>query len=199
MARKFREARQMKKLKAIEAAALLGVSQPTLSAWEGGRKSPTVDNLLAMAELYGVTTDYLLGRAEAPQVAPSSSPLTNEALRIRNCQPVWSPGYGWLLVDSAANALLRSDGTRLPLMDSGELYTCPPSFAAAEIPEKAPLQKDALHPGLTVWVEPISPDPALREELRGWYQIYDDFAENKSGNRFLLCTYTAKWLSFEEA
>ena len=91
MARKFREARQMKKLKVIEAAALLGVSQPTLSAWEGGRKSPTIDNLLAMAELYGVTTDYLLGRTEAPQGASSSSPLTAETLRIRNGQPVWSP------------------------------------------------------------------------------------------------------------
>lgn len=199
MARKFREARQMKKLKVIEAAALLGVSQPTLSAWEGGRKSPTIDNLLAMAELYGVTTDYLLGRTEAPQGASSSSPLTAETLRIRNGQPVWSPKYGWLLVDSAANELLRSDGTRLPLMDSGELYVMPPAFADAETPEKKPLQKDALRPGLTVWVEPISPDPALRSELRGWYQIYDDFAENKSGNRFLLCTYTAKWLAFEEA
>ena len=199
MVRKFREARQMKNLKAIEAAALLGVSQPTLSAWEGGRKSPTIDNLLAMAELYGVTTDYLLGRTEAPQGASSRSPLTNETLRIRNGQPVWSSKYGWLLVDAAANELLRSDGARLPLMDSGELYAMPPAYADAEIPEKKPLQKDALHPGLTVWVEPISPDPALRSELRGWYQIYDDFAENKSGNRFLLCTYTAKWLAFEEA
>ena len=112
MARKFREARQIKKLKVIEAAALLGVSQPTLSAWEGGRKSPTIDNLLAMAELYGVTTDYLLGRTEAPQGASSSSPLTAETLRIRNGQPVWSPKYGWLLVDAAANELLQSDGTR---------------------------------------------------------------------------------------
>ena len=103
------------------------------------------------------------------------------------------------MVDAAANELLQSDGTRHPLMDSGELYAMPPAFADAEIPEKKPLQKDALRPGLTVWVEPISPDPYLRSELRGWYQIYDDFAENKSGNRFLFCTYTAKWLAFEEA
>lgn len=199
MARMFREARKMKNLKAIEAAALLGVSQPTLSAWEGGRKSPTIDNLLAMAELYGVTTDYLLGRNEVPQSMDGSSPLASETLRIRNGQPVWSSKYGWLLVDAAANVLLQSDGVRLPLMDSGELYAMPPAFTDEEIPKRKPLQKDALRPGLTVWVEPISPDPALRSELRGWYQIYDDFAENRSGNRFLLCTYTAKWLAFEEA
>ncbi len=33
MPRKFKEARQINKLKAIEAAAKLGISQPTLSAW----------------------------------------------------------------------------------------------------------------------------------------------------------------------
>ena len=37
MPRKFKEARQINKLKVIEAAAKLGVSQPTLSAWEGER------------------------------------------------------------------------------------------------------------------------------------------------------------------
>lgn len=44
MPRKFKEARQIHKLKVIEAAAKLGVSQPTLSAWEGERKSPGLDN-----------------------------------------------------------------------------------------------------------------------------------------------------------
>ncbi len=35
MPRKYKEARQINKLKVIEAAAKLGISQPTLSAWEG--------------------------------------------------------------------------------------------------------------------------------------------------------------------
>ena len=60
MARQFKLARQFKNLKAVEAAELLGVSQPTLSAWETGRKSPSVDSLEKMADLYGVTTDFLL-------------------------------------------------------------------------------------------------------------------------------------------
>ena len=40
---------------------MLGVSQPTLSSWESGRKSPTIDSILKMAALYKVSTDYLLG------------------------------------------------------------------------------------------------------------------------------------------
>ena len=67
MARKFRDARQMNKLTVVEAAEKLGVKQPSLSAWENGSRTPTVENLIAMAELYSVTTDYLLGRASEPQ------------------------------------------------------------------------------------------------------------------------------------
>lgn len=43
MPRKFKEARQINKFKVIEAATKLGISQPTLSAWEGERKSPGLD------------------------------------------------------------------------------------------------------------------------------------------------------------
>ena len=60
MAIQFREARKLNNLKLIEAADLLGVSQPILSAWEGGRKSPSLGSLEKMAELYGVSTDFLL-------------------------------------------------------------------------------------------------------------------------------------------
>ena len=62
MPRKFKQARQISKLKMAKATAKLGISQPTLSAWEGERKSPSSDGLEHMADLYGVTTDYLIGR-----------------------------------------------------------------------------------------------------------------------------------------
>lgn len=39
MPKQFKTARQINKLKVIEAAEKLGVSQPTLSAWEGERKA----------------------------------------------------------------------------------------------------------------------------------------------------------------
>lgn len=75
MSRQFKTARLINKLKVIEAAEKLGVSQPTLSAWEGERKSPGLDNLENMADLYGVTTDFLLGRTEST-VADSKQPIS---------------------------------------------------------------------------------------------------------------------------
>ena len=198
MARKFKEARQMHKLTIAEAADRLGVSSAALSTWESEKKSPTLDNLIGMAEFYGVTTDYLLGRANEPQGNTGNRPLVPEELRIRNGMPVWSERHGWLLVDTSASCLLRSDGAKLPLLDAGELFALPSACTAPSIPEKKTLRREDLTPGRSVWVEPISLDAALRNELRGWYRIGDTFAENDMGNRFPLCTYNAKWLAFLE-
>ena len=43
-------------------ALTLGVKAPSVSNWESGKTLPTADNLIALANLYGVTIDYLLGR-----------------------------------------------------------------------------------------------------------------------------------------
>lgn len=74
MPKQFKTARQINKLKVIEAAEKLGISQPTLSAWEGERKSPSIDSLENMADLYGVSADFLLGRCES-HVQDSSQPI----------------------------------------------------------------------------------------------------------------------------
>lgn len=198
MERKFKEARQMYKMTIVEAADRLGVSTAALSNWEKGKKSPTVDNLIGMAELYGVTTDYLLGRTNEPKFNSGNRPLSPNELRIRNGMPVWSERYGWLLVDTTANLLIRSDGAGLPLLNGGDLFMMEPVNAEAPLPEKEPLRPRDLKPGLSVWVEPVSPDADMRNELRGWYRICDTFAENDVGNRFPLSSYTARWLAYTE-
>ena len=62
MPRQFKTARKMCQLKLMDAAEKLGVSQPTLSSWESGRKSPTIESILKMSQLYNVSTDFLLGK-----------------------------------------------------------------------------------------------------------------------------------------
>ena len=60
---------------------MLGVSQPTLSAWEGERKNPSVESLIQMSELYGVSVDFLLGLPEARyHRADMLQPIPPEAL-----------------------------------------------------------------------------------------------------------------------
>ena len=94
MKNKFRTARQSKKLKVIEAAELLGISQPTLSAWETGNKVPSVEGLEKMADLYGVTTDFLLGRTDSEHCFDDIVSLNKKLLPILHEKPVWSARYG---------------------------------------------------------------------------------------------------------
>lgn len=196
MSRQFREARKKNNLKLTVAAKMLGVSQPTLSSWEAGRKSPTIDNLAKMADLYGVTTDYLLGR-EA-QVSSENSPLspTVQQISIHNKKPMWSDKYGWLLVNESGTGLITASRDILDIEAAGELMPYAPQFAESPIPSSSPLKRDELTCQTQVWVEPISPDPEMREYLRGWYQVKDRFVENEYGTKFSLDSYGAKWLAF---
>lgn len=45
-----------------EIAAMLGVKNSAVSKWECGRTLPDADALIFLADLYGVSVDYILGR-----------------------------------------------------------------------------------------------------------------------------------------
>ena len=47
-------------------AIAMGVSAPTVSNWESGTKQPSNKNIQKLAEFFGVSTDYLLGREDTP-------------------------------------------------------------------------------------------------------------------------------------
>ncbi|MBN6206224.1 helix-turn-helix transcriptional regulator [Ralstonia pickettii] len=46
----------------------LGVRSNTLSGYENGTRSPDPDMLVQLANLYNVTTDYLLGKSDQPHL-----------------------------------------------------------------------------------------------------------------------------------
>ncbi len=61
-AERFKELRQDKKLSQCKVAELLDVSPSVVCYWETDRSEPTAPNLVKIADLFGVTLDYLLGR-----------------------------------------------------------------------------------------------------------------------------------------
>jgi transcriptional regulator with XRE-family HTH domain len=196
MARRYKEARLLNNMKVAEAIEKLKISQPTLSAWEGERKSPSIDALEHMADLYGVSTDYLLGRSVIRMREPTFE-ISLEHLYVLNGQPVWSMKYGWMLVHASEQVLLLSNGTTIPFRDVGPIYTTPPPFTENLTVLHSPLKKAALSKYDELWVEPISSDSLLRNELRGWYRVKNRYVENEFGTRFYLDSYGAKWLAFE--
>jgi transcriptional regulator with XRE-family HTH domain len=58
----YKQSRENAGLTQKEAAISLGVSVQAVSYWETGARLPSIDKLVQMADLYHVSTDYLLGR-----------------------------------------------------------------------------------------------------------------------------------------
>ena len=50
-----------KKIGQVELAHRLGVSKGIISMWENGLREPTMSSLIALAQFFGVTIDYLVG------------------------------------------------------------------------------------------------------------------------------------------
>ena len=79
--RRLRDLREDRDLKQTDVAALLGIRQTVYSRYERGyqqvysnyelgqRDLPTAV-LLALADYYGVSTDYILGRTDNPKTNP---------------------------------------------------------------------------------------------------------------------------------
>lgn len=56
----------------------LGVKAPSVCAWEKGDGNPKQENLIALAKLYGVSVDYLLGN-DQPDGEPEGEPAEDKA------------------------------------------------------------------------------------------------------------------------
>jgi transcriptional regulator with XRE-family HTH domain len=62
----LKELRKRKEMSQGELAQFMGVSVQAYQKYEYGTAEPTFDSLCKLADFYGVTTDYLLGREPAP-------------------------------------------------------------------------------------------------------------------------------------
>lgn len=58
---RLKESRKQARLTQVEIAEKLGISQPAYASWERGTKKPTQENLVKIAQILNVKTDYLVG------------------------------------------------------------------------------------------------------------------------------------------
>lgn len=83
---KLQKLRKARGLTQEELAAQVGVSRQSLSKWESDGALPDTANIILLADLFGVSTDYLLREAEAGQAAASSESADAPAV-IQLIQP----------------------------------------------------------------------------------------------------------------
>ena len=55
-------------------AKKFGVAQSTIGNWESGTREPNLDSISRLADFFGVTVDYLLGRPSAPPIQREETP-----------------------------------------------------------------------------------------------------------------------------
>lgn len=63
---RIRELRKTKDLTMKQFGALIGVSESTVSLYERGKREPDNVMLVKIADCFGVSVDYLLGRKKSP-------------------------------------------------------------------------------------------------------------------------------------
>ena len=66
--RMLRDLREERDLKQTDVDALLGIRQTVYSRYERGSQNLPLEHLLALADYYGVSTDYILGRTNDPTI-----------------------------------------------------------------------------------------------------------------------------------
>ena len=71
---RIKELRTAQGLTQVEFANNLSVSKQAVSNWENNNIQPSVDMLIKIADYFGVTTDYLLGRSNDNSLDVSDLP-----------------------------------------------------------------------------------------------------------------------------
>lgn len=59
---RIRALRLAKGISQVDLAAMLNVSKQSVSNWENDNIQPSIDMLMYIADIFNVSTDYLLGR-----------------------------------------------------------------------------------------------------------------------------------------
>lgn len=109
---RIRELRKSRGLTQVGLAGRLGVSQGTVSAWEAETVQLDIETLKKLSDLFGVSTDYLLGRDEEP--APASPAPASEwnveyppGVALSTARPPVAPAPSVHLSDADINEIAR--------------------------------------------------------------------------------------------
>ena len=64
VAERIRELMKVEGISQYALAKKLGISQSTICNWLNGKKEPSIESLWKLADFFGETIDYIVGREE---------------------------------------------------------------------------------------------------------------------------------------
>ncbi len=80
--KRLREARKLRGWSQEELAAKADMPATTIGHFEGGTRKPSFESLRRLAIALEITTDYLLGRVDSPELAQAGDPLYRDIGRL---------------------------------------------------------------------------------------------------------------------
>ncbi len=66
---RLKELRTKRNISQVKLAMDLGMSQNSISRYETGEREADYETLIAIADYFGVSVDYLLGRTDNPNIS----------------------------------------------------------------------------------------------------------------------------------
>lgn len=79
---RLREARKLRGYNQEELATKAGMPASSVAHFEGGTRKPSFESLRRLANALEITTDYLLGRADDPEMAQAGDPLYRDVAKL---------------------------------------------------------------------------------------------------------------------
>lgn len=76
---RIKELRLKKRYTQKQIADKIGITRPAYTAYESGKRQPDFETLTKLSKIFGVTTDYLLGRSNIPTPDKSIKNNMNDA------------------------------------------------------------------------------------------------------------------------
>lgn len=172
------------------------IATSTISSWEVGSRVPTPNTMRALANYFGVTLDYLLGRVESTNDTAKEMlfledfiiEIDEKKLPDYDGKPVYLVFSGsfnnrWGIYNKDKNQFLCRD--EIVVNNSGIRYfaTVPDNFPKS-IRKSKPITLQELNEKEDFWIEYFSGDEITNKKFSGWYRHTEkhDAIINTEGN-----------------
>lgn len=91
---RIRQLRLERKISQMQLASAINSSQASITDWELGKKEPRPEMLIAMADFFDVSLDYLCGRSDVPYIVRSYITRNGEVICFTTKTPSDQPIEG---------------------------------------------------------------------------------------------------------
>ena len=139
---KIKEARKAAGLSQKYVALALGVAGPSVSNWESGKTQPTPENLKALANLFNVSVDYLLGLDELGTKSAADSAMVFQQQPARHIYHAQDASGSMQVTPDMQVTVTSPDGVTRQLMHETLHYMGNRPSQAAQQEALAVLERD---------------------------------------------------------